>query len=361
MCILRKFLRSVKRISTKAGIMRDQAISTVSVTLIAPLIKVIQKQGVSASKYLEKAGLNINILDSSDNRISLEEYRSLFLQGKNLTHDPFFSLHAGEAFTTMSNIIGFIMVNCATVGEALEKYIKYQIISDEVTHYELIENIDDVYIHISINDKNMEDVIHLADFNAAGFISYWQVITGKYFYPKEIQLRHSPPQITNEYSRLFHCPVIFNADDNLVVVSRKSLQDQIWQPNAELRKFFEGNIDHFMDEKVLNLSTIANKVNNILFNAINYKVPSEEDVANSLLMSTRNLQYKLRMEGTTYRTLIDNVRMEMAQKYLRDKQIPVEEISYKLGFSAPSVFSRSFKRWMGITPGQWRELNNRSN
>ncbi|MBW1996657.1 MAG: helix-turn-helix transcriptional regulator [Deltaproteobacteria bacterium] len=72
-------------------------------------------------------------------------------------------------------------------------------------------------------------------------------------------------------------------------------------------------------------------------------------------MSARTLQLKLRAENTCYQTLLDELRKDIAVNYLRRRELSVAEISYFLGFSEPRSFSRTFKRWTGITPGEFRK------
>jgi AraC-like DNA-binding protein len=81
---------------------------------------------------------------------------------------------------------------------------------------------------------------------------------------------------------------------------------------------------------------------------------SSEAVARALHMSPRSLQRKLAAQGTTFRKLLQAVREELAQSYLADGSLTLLEISYLLGFSEQSAFSRAFKRWTGSTPQDFR-------
>jgi len=74
-------------------------------------------------------------------------------------------------------------------------------------------------------------------------------------------------------------------------------------------------------------------------------------------MSPRTLQLKLKAEGTCYQALLDELRQDMAINYLRNKDLPVGDIAYLLGFSEPSSFSRTSKRWTGFTPCEFRRSN----
>ncbi len=71
-------------------------------------------------------------------------------------------------------------------------------------------------------------------------------------------------------------------------------------------------------------------------------------------MCLRTLQRKLSEENTSYKELLDETRRELANQYLRQATLSVSEVTYLLGFSEPSNFSRAFKRWTGRTPSEFR-------
>ncbi len=78
--------------------------------------------------------------------------------------------------------------------------------------------------------------------------------------------------------------------------------------------------------------------------------PSLREMAKTLHMSERTLNRKLKAQGTSYQMLLDDVRQELAVWYLRQTDIPVEAIAERLGYRDTSNFSRTCKRWFGVTP-----------
>jgi AraC-like DNA-binding protein len=72
-------------------------------------------------------------------------------------------------------------------------------------------------------------------------------------------------------------------------------------------------------------------------------------------MSSRTLQRQLQSAGTTFTTLLNEIRQDLAQKYLREQHNNITEIAFLLGFSESSAFSRAFKRWMGTSPSEYRK------
>lgn len=84
---------------------------------------------------------------------------------------------------------------------------------------------------------------------------------------------------------------------------------------------------------------------------------SIEVVANALDLHPRNLQLKLKQRGTTYSTLLQEVRHQLAIEHLNRPKTSVTELALQLGYSDIAAFSRSFKRWTGVSPSQWQQRN----
>ena len=77
-------------------------------------------------------------------------------------------------------------------------------------------------------------------------------------------------------------------------------------------------------------------------------------MASSLNLSVRSLQRKLSDENTNYKHLLDETRRELAMNYLGNSRLTINEITYLLGFSDPSNFTRAFRRWQGESPSNYR-------
>ncbi len=72
-------------------------------------------------------------------------------------------------------------------------------------------------------------------------------------------------------------------------------------------------------------------------------------------MSARTLQRRLRQANTSFQSAVGSVRQALAERYLAEKNFSVNEIAFLLGYSEPSAFHRSFKRWRGVTPLEFRQ------
>ena len=77
-------------------------------------------------------------------------------------------------------------------------------------------------------------------------------------------------------------------------------------------------------------------------------------LAESLNWSEDDLGAQLKNAGTSYQQLLGDTRRELAEEYIERADLSVNEIAYMLGFSDCSNFARSFRRWTGMSPSDYR-------
>ena len=74
---------------------------------------------------------------------------------------------------------------------------------------------------------------------------------------------------------------------------------------------------------------------------------NKDQIAEALQMSRRTLHRNLTEEGSSFTVILNETRRGLAIDYIKDNNLPLAEVSYLLGFSGSSAFSRAFKRWTG--------------
>ncbi len=79
--------------------------------------------------------------------------------------------------------------------------------------------------------------------------------------------------------------------------------------------------------------------------------PGLGHTARQLGLSARSLSRHLADENTSYRRLVDETRLHIAQELLNHSQLPIADIAHRLGYSDPANFNRAYRRWTGRSPG----------
>ncbi len=81
--------------------------------------------------------------------------------------------------------------------------------------------------------------------------------------------------------------------------------------------------------------------------------PTLQDVSDTFHVSSRTLNRRFKALGSNFKSVVNDVRKELAIEHLTNRQLPIEEISFRLGFKDPSNFSKAFKSWTGLPPSQY--------
>lgn len=332
-------------------------LSTVSATKVAAFFQNIEAYGVNRSQVLEKARVNPDLLKLPDHRISSSEMKRILKEAVRLTGNENIGLLQGEQLTRgFSNIVGYVLLNCATLKEAAEKYCKYEKTVDGTSITETRESGDTFRLCSAMIDGELAGLRQYSDFRVAGILAYTKLLCGKRLIPVEVHFSYPRPTDTSLHEMLFGCPVLFGASSDTLVFRRKDMEVSILEPNPALLAEFE-RIARAALRGLGYGGVYSEKVTNIVLQEIRGEIPTVESIACKLSMSVRSLQNCLKREGTSYIRIVGEIRKEIAITYLKEKQVPTDEIAYLLGFSESSAFHRAFKRWTKTTPGEFRNLS----
>lgn len=154
------------------------------------------------------------------------------------------------------------------------------------------------------------------------------------------------------YTRRFNTIVKFGQEYDGLFFSEEDLSVRIADCDA---KRFESE-ENFMAERFPALHNgIDIKVRQSVFRMLTLsECCTRKNIASSLGLQERTLNRRLSKKGTSFESIRDEVRRDMAFRYLARADLPLTEIAGRLGYSELAVLSRSCKRWFGISPRQFR-------
>ncbi|KAA1190122.1 AraC family transcriptional regulator [Pseudohalioglobus sediminis] len=162
------------------------------------------------------------------------------------------------------------------------------------------------------------------------------------------------PEFTAGLRHFFHCPVTYRQPVNLVRFSARHLEAPLLRDEAQLHEFLKLAPYHIIIEPQTSTVSVTHRIREILGDDFREELPSFEALTGLLNMSARTLRRRLEKEGTSYQRIKDNARRDTAITLLSRRGLTVSEVAERVGFSDPSAFHRSFKKWTGLSPGSYR-------
>lgn len=162
------------------------------------------------------------------------------------------------------------------------------------------------------------------------------------------------PRFMAGIRHFFRCPVEYGQSVNSVTFSARHLESALVRNEEDLSEFLKLAPYYMVIEPQASTVSITHRIRHILGDDFRRELPSFEELTGLLNMSARTLRRRLEKEGTSYQRIKDNARRDMAISMLSRDGLTVSEVAELVGFSDPSAFHRSFKKWTGQSPGSYR-------
>ena len=152
-------------------------------------------------------------------------------------------------------------------------------------------------------------------------------------------------------------PVIFNHDKLILIFNKSVLDLPIVTGNKEMLAIFEDYMNEIQMHESGQNNSLSRTVRRYLMHSLSNSSLSLKDVAEKFNMSERNIQRKLKAEGTSYQKILNDLRMELSKKKYLKERIPLPEIGFLLGFESQSAFNKFFKKHFRNRPSMFNSNN----
>ncbi|MEA5258876.1 AraC family transcriptional regulator [Arcicella aquatica] len=331
--------------------------NTLSVSSFNLILYSAQQRGAEYNVLCEKVGLTADMLQDPDARLPIRKVQELWKEAVEMTGDEHLALHIGESINTVAvGILAYVMMHCPTLGKALEKLCQYQDIVCDGSKTEFYIKDDLAYVTLTQLSEDMlypqyafESELSIYNEAVKGMLGRALPLHAVHFnYPA-----YSPH--LSEYQRIFKTEqVLFESDITGIVFDKKYLDYPILNANPNLFPLFDKHAQSILSSLKQD-NSIKEKVKKEILDGLKGEEPSLFNISRNLGIGLRSLQMKLKEEGVTFQQLLDDIRKNLAVQHLQETHLSTTDIAYLLGYSEPSVFFRSFKKWTGYTPNVYRK------
>jgi AraC-like DNA-binding protein len=315
----------------------------------------IEKYSEDPLTLFTKANLDPKLMYQDGARYPLSKIAHLWKEMDLAIKDPCYGLSAAVSWHPSNfGTLGYAMLASTSIRTTLERLLRFHRVISDANFGKLYENVEKSVITFCLTNSDEEKYsIGRQDAALAWLLSLLRVNFQRPFSPLAVGLTHSKPACEGKYFEFFKCPVHFNQDRAYLDFSVNDADRILPTGNDALLRFKEQAMtDYLLAKDSLALIPRVTK-------CIAHHLPSGdaniEKVASDLFMSTRKLQRLLKEEDTSFIELLNTIRQDLAEQYVKDRNMDLTEIAFLLGFSEQSTFSRSFKRWTGTSPTKFRK------
>src|SRR5216683_3668307 len=322
--------------------------------LATKVVDDLRKRGVNADGLVKEVGLRRADVSDTDNRIPYSATLALIERAATTLGDASYGLRLGAAQEAKdSGMLGFLMLNSPTLLDALSNAQRYFRVLGEGEDIEVERMGPHVTLRFRETDKALRGLRHNSEYIAAIIVRACRDMTRKRISPVRAEFMHGRPNAKVAYSDYLGCPVKFHAEWDALVYDANAMRLPVVGADSKLFKVLERAC-----QKILGPTPrkpdIVHDVRELVIDRLAKGTLNFDNVARELNMSSKTLERRLAARGTTFSSLLDDIRSGLAKRYLSDTDLRLEQITYLTGYSEPAALVRAFRRWTGTTPMQFR-------
>ncbi|MGH8530339.1 MAG: AraC family transcriptional regulator [Nevskiales bacterium] len=329
------------------------SLGSVYLAYASSLFDYLGTKGHDVAALLAGAGLRPAQLQDKEHAIPTMLYLQLWQRAVELTDDPYLGLHVGEVIRPGKyGVLGYAMMSCETLGEALLRQQRYQNLIGKTGRAELVERGEECelgwYAAMARHSR------HVGEEHVASWVAFarWMInVPGD---PLRILFEHQAPADLSEHRRIFNCALEFDQTHTAVVFPAHFLALPLKNTDPAMQRLMDSHAESLLARRTQSDSDPTADIRNSIERALPTGVPAIETIAAQLKLHPRTLQRRLFMAGLSFKGVVDDVRRSLALRYVNDPKLELIEIAFLLGFAEQSSFQRAFKRWTGKPPGQYR-------
>jgi AraC-like DNA-binding protein len=257
-------------------------------------------------------------------------YRIAFIdEAARIVGDDCFGFNLGKATdTTELGVIHYVFASSATALDAIKHLARYNHLVNSMTAVVFEETDRQVAIEVQFRSGLEAFGKQITEWGLTTFVAALRNLTGRRIVPHSVSFIHRRTTSVRGFSAYFGCDVRFAANRQFISFEKNSLLATIHSADSRLLDVLKA----FCEEALGRRSTPSTPTRAQVERALLQLLPNGETavatIANALAMSVRSLARRLADEGTSYKETLDELRHDLAMRYLEDRTLGVSQIAW---------------------------------
>ncbi|MBT9596480.1 MAG: AraC family transcriptional regulator [Vitreoscilla sp.] len=316
-------------------------------------IDVARAAGLDAHRMLMDAGISPSVLVEPDLKLPADRVAWLLEKSASASGFESFGLRMAES-RQLSNLgpVGLLVRDQPTLRDSIAVLLRYHAALNGSLAIMLEETAGLVVVREEIIVGAAVPVRQATELAIGVLLRLMRRILGEDWQPRRVCFMHAPPKDTHTHLRVFGPCVEFNHDFNGIVCSKAELDARNATADPLMARYAQRLLDTTVEPETQ--GALAEDVRRSVLLLLPSGRCNIEQVAEHLGLVCRTVQRRLAEQGLSFSELVNQLRVELATRYVTQSDRPLIDVAALLGFAAPSAFSRWYQRQFGCSPTQSR-------
>ena len=314
-------------------------------------VEVARFVGLDPATMLRRAGIDPAELADPEHPLDADRVAKLLEASARESGCPVFGLLMAESRSVASvGAVGLLLKHQGTARDVIDAVVQYQRLLTEVlaVSTEAVDGATVIRTELAAGIGGPQSTEYVMGL----LCRIVSEVTGGRWHPESAHFLHDPPGDLAVHRRLFQCALVFRSDFNGFVCPTASLD----APNPAADSIMARHARRYLDMLVPDPAdgSLTERARRCIYLLLPAGRGTLDQVAENMGLSARTLQRSLDKEGRTFATLLNEVRRELALRYLAGSTHSVTAIAQMTGYATPSSFTRWFAAEFGMAPAAWR-------
>lgn len=314
----------------------------------------LRERGVDADAAIAEAGMDWQSLASDPRALDVASFARFAQIAQQRLQCPWLGLEVGGlGQVSIHGAVGHAAISSANLRQLLQTIAQYGPLRSDSFVFRLLETPCEAHFVIEEVHALGEERQFILEAVLATMLRVIETALGKVCHEVKLSLPFAEPAWAARYQDFGFAQINFSSPQFALVFERKLLDLPCLTADADAHAAASRECARALN--AIASAPYTQRVQMALQAHTSAQLPELSQLAQQLHLSNRTLMRKLKQEGSSFQALLDERRKAAALEHLSASSASIEQIAERLGYLDTSNFSRTFRRWFGITPSQYRQ------